>query len=315
MLRVGFIGEGGRARSAHYPTVHRLEGVSVEAVCELNEGLLKRVKDEYKIPRAFTDHREMLDSVELDLVYCVMNERYLLQPAIDCMNAGKHIFIEKPPGLNTSETERMLEVAVENDVYACVGYQRRYAAATVEAMRLVNATGQVTLALGEFNKWLPDGPGGTSTLWNDVCHIVDLVRYMSGGEAVDVHAFHDKWNTDWHNAYHAMIRFDSGAVGVILGNRASGGRTLKSQLHGIGVGCYMELPERMEVLEAGKPPRAFHSAEINEDDPSDEPRYEGVLAMHEHLVECINTRVVPISDLRDVVRTSRLVDRLEAPSR
>ena len=36
MLKVGFIGAGGRAQDAHYPTVYRMDGVSVQAVCELD---------------------------------------------------------------------------------------------------------------------------------------------------------------------------------------------------------------------------------------------------------------------------------------
>ncbi len=40
----------------------------------------------------------MLDTLDLDVVYCVMYERWILQPALDCLNAGKHLFTEKPPG-------------------------------------------------------------------------------------------------------------------------------------------------------------------------------------------------------------------------
>ena len=57
MLNVGFIGAGGRGQGAHYPSVHRLEGVNVQAVCELDEGKLKQVAEKYNIPRTFTDHR------------------------------------------------------------------------------------------------------------------------------------------------------------------------------------------------------------------------------------------------------------------
>ena len=66
--------------------------------CELDEEKLAQVSQEYEFPNTFTDHRKMLDTLDLDVVYCVMNEKWILQPALDCLNAGKHLFIEKPPG-------------------------------------------------------------------------------------------------------------------------------------------------------------------------------------------------------------------------
>ena len=74
MLKVGFIGAGGRSRSAHYPNVHRLEGVSVEAVAELDQARGQQVAEQYGIPRLVENHEQLLDAVELDAVYCVMNE-------------------------------------------------------------------------------------------------------------------------------------------------------------------------------------------------------------------------------------------------
>ena len=108
MLKAGFIGAGPRAMSAHYPSVYRLDEVERVAVCELDQSKLETAAAKYSIPGIFTDHGEMLDSVDVDIVYCVMNEKWLLQPALDCLKAGKHLFIEKPPGANSAETRQLL---------------------------------------------------------------------------------------------------------------------------------------------------------------------------------------------------------------
>ncbi|GIX06831.1 MAG: hypothetical protein KatS3mg115_1234 [Candidatus Poribacteria bacterium] len=242
----------------------------------------------------------MLEQMELDLVYCVMNEIYLLQPALDCLEAGVHLFIEKPPGKDPQEAARILEAAERRDRIVMVGLQRRYAAVTQEAMRRVQATGQTTLAVGEFHKWLTH-PGNTSTLWNDLIHVVDLIRFMVQSEPAEVTAYGDRFGTEWKNCYTALIRFQNGAHGVLLGNRASGGRVLRAELHGVGVGCYMEIPSQIEVLEAGKERLTLTGAELVGGDPSDVPRYEGVLAMHRHLIACVQEGRYPLSDLRDVI--------------
>ncbi len=314
MLKAGFIGAGGRARGAHYPALARLDGVEIAAVCELDGERLRLVVDEYGFDRTFSDHREMLATVDLDVVYCVMHERWVLNPALDCLDAGKHLFIEKPPGANSGETRQMLEAAVANDVYCMVGLQRRYAAVTREAMRRVAARGPVSVANVTFNKKILGGDGRefTTTLWDDVIHVVDLLRHMAGGEAVEVTAYRDRFGGESRNCYTSMIRFDNGATGVVFGNRASGGRVLRSELHGVGVGCYMEIPRQIEILEDGET-TVMGGWEVDGVDEGDVQRYEGTLTMHEHFLDCIESGEAPLTDLRDVIHTVDLVDRIEGP--
>ena len=314
MLKAGFIGAGGRSQGAHYPNVHRLErDVEMSAVCELDEERLDQVAKKYEFPQVYTDHKKMLDEADLDVIYCVMNEKWILQTAIDCMNAGKHIFIEKPPGANLEETEQLLEAAVSNNVFAAVGFQRRYTAVTREAMRLVAEKGSVSSIVTTFNKQMLGGDGKefTSTLWNDVCHIVDLTRYMAGSEPVEVSAYQDKFGGESYNNYTALIRFENNAVGTIHGNRASGGRVLRSELHGVGIGCYMKIPQEIEIHEDNQM-RTLGGWEVDGVEEDDVASYEGVLTMHQHFVDCINKNEVPHNDLRDVIHSIRLVDQLEA---
>ena len=310
-MNVGFVGAGRRATGAHYPSVVRLEGVDVAAVAELDEPQRMAVVDRFGIPNSFDDYRPMLESVELDAVYVVMGETLVTPIAIDCMNAGKHVFIEKPPGANTGETQQLLDAAVANDVRCMVGYQRRHASVVREALRLVGDRGPATLVMGEFHKYLPDGPGATSTLWNDICHVVDLVRFMAGSQVVEVTAHQGSHQWKWKNNYNGIIRFANDAVGIVTGNRSSGGRYIRAELHGDGIGCYLRLPEQLEVYEDGGDPRLLSGAEINGTDPDDTPSYEGVLAMHQEFADCVRSGETPSSDIRDVIHTSRLIDRLE----
>ena len=313
MLKAGFIGAGGRSQGAHYPNVNRLEDdVEMHAVCEIDEVKLDDVAKKYEFAQTFTDHREMLDTTDVDIVYCVMREQWILQPALDCINAGKHVFIEKPPGANSDETQQLLEAAIANDVYVMVGFQRRYAAVTREAMRRVAAKGPTSQAVTTFNKQILGGDGQefTTTLWNDVCHVVDLLRYMAGGEPTEVTAYRDKFGGESRNFYSALVKFDNNVTGVLFGNRASGGRVLRSELHGTGIGCYMKIPQEIEIHEDNNS-HTMGGWEVDGVDERDTPQYEGVLTMHEHFVNCVQNGKQPLTDLRDVIHSIHLVDAIE----
>ena len=320
MLRAAFIGAGGRAQGAHYTSVNRLDDTSIEAVAELDEERMATVVDAYNIPRAFGDYREMLESIDPDMVYAIMGEAFITPIAVECMNAGKHVFIEKAAGASPEESQQLLEAATANDVFCMIGFQRRYAAVNREAMRLVRERGPATLAIGEFHKYMlgsaenPRSLVPRSIMWGDICHVVDLVRYMAGSEAVEVHAYQDTRQSTRPNDYNSLIRFANGAVGIVTANRSSGGRTLRSELHGLGIGCFMRIPEELETYQDGDGPQTLSGAEIEGAEIADTLAYDGTLTMHQHFVECVRTGKTPITDIRDVIHTSRLVAQLEGDS-
>ena len=57
----------------------------------------------------------MLEREDLDAVYVVMPPHLLHDIVVDCLQAGKHVFIEKPPGVSTYETEAFAWYAERHD--------------------------------------------------------------------------------------------------------------------------------------------------------------------------------------------------------
>ena len=135
---------------------------------------------------------------------------------------------------------------------------------------------------------------------------------MAGGEPLEVKAYRDCFGSQSRNCYTSMIRFDSGATGVVFGNRASGGRVLRSELHGVGIGCYMKIPGEIEIIEDGET-TVMGGWEVDGVPEEDVRAYEGTLTLHEHFIDCIGNGNVPLTDLRDVIHTIELVDRIEGP--
>ena len=103
-IRVGFIGAGGLANHVHYPSLAEDPRVRLAAVCDLDEARLARTADRYQVAARYTDYRQMLEREPLDAVYVIMPPMPLHPIVMDCLQAGKHVFTEKPPGLRTEET-------------------------------------------------------------------------------------------------------------------------------------------------------------------------------------------------------------------
>ena len=130
-------------------------------------------------------------------------------------------------------------------------------------MRLVDLYGGPTLAVAEFHKNMLGSPKPPrTTLWNDVCHVVDLIRWMTSSEVSDITACQAARASQWPNDYTALMRFNNSSIGVLLANRSSGGRMLRAQLHGIGLGCFMDIPDQIQILERDRDPMIRKGAQL-----------------------------------------------------
>jgi virulence factor len=326
-LRVGFIGAGRRARAAHYPSVAQLQAdgeVELVGICDLNEERLAAAADRYGVgPEGrYTDFKRMLREARLDAVYTIFPPTLTGPLVLEILEAGLHVFMEKPPGISVGETQRLVEAAERSGRWAMVGLQRRFTNVVDEALRRIAERGPLTMCLVEFHKDMVTRPEQrrrptTSTLVDDLIHVVDLCRYVCGGrpdETAEVHVLHDALGgSEWPNCYNAVVRFASGAHGVISGNRSSGGRVMRVELHGNGIGCYIDpLPDRLRILaDNGRTDTTTTGAALA--GTEHEAEYEGTLAAHRHFVACIRERRQPLTDVRDVIGTMRLVAQLESP--
>jgi predicted dehydrogenase len=313
VVNVGFIGAGRRANNAHYPAVARIEDARIAAICDLDSERLRQTADLYSVEGRYTDHRKMLDKADVDAVYIIMAPQLLLPLVLDCLNARKHVFVEKPPAMNGRDLETMIEAAQRQRRRTAVCFQRRLAPVAQEVRRRVLERGPVGLCLGEFHKNLLGQAGpdyGISTLLTDIIHAVDFVQYMCGGTATEVHAFQDQLFAAWKTSYNALIRFDNGAIGIVTGNRSSGGRVLRFEIHGRGIGAYIDMPSRAEILSDNAPqPLVLTGAELV--GSAVEQDYEGTLAVHRDFVDAIQSDRDPLTAFETCRETMRLVELME----
>ena len=92
-----------------YPTF-QFAPVDLIATCDLDEDRAKQFARQFGAHRHYINHQEMLEKEELDAVFIVTGydkQNHPLYPplAIDCMRAGCHAWIEKPPASSAAEME------------------------------------------------------------------------------------------------------------------------------------------------------------------------------------------------------------------
>lgn len=123
-LKVGIIGGGGIVRAHLPPLVKRDDAVEVVAVADVNAQAAERTAQEYSIPRHSTDYKEWLSDVDAVVVGVPTHLHHTI--GIDCANAGKAIFMEKPMTRTREQADQLLEAVEKNGVPFQVGFVRRF---------------------------------------------------------------------------------------------------------------------------------------------------------------------------------------------
>lgn len=147
-LQLGLIGAGDRGRHVTGLFVKH-ENVNVAAVCDVFGDRLDSAKQQYPNAQTFTDHRKLLEAKPLDIVLIATPDHWHARQAIDTLNAGKDLYIEKPLTRTPEEGPRIVKAARLNNRICQVGMQQRsgrhYLQAKTEYID-TGKLGKVTLA-------------------------------------------------------------------------------------------------------------------------------------------------------------------------
>lgn len=142
-LRVGVIGAGRWANSAHLPGFSRSPLGEVVAICDLNRGLAEATAKKFGVPDVYKDYREIMGRSDIDVFdVCTRaspedpdNHERLVFAALE---AGKHCLCEKPVAHDYRDTWKAHELAVGKGLKTKVGLTFRYAPAMMYMYELIH---------------------------------------------------------------------------------------------------------------------------------------------------------------------------------
>ncbi len=145
-VNLGVIGCGGRGTYV-MGIFQQNAAVHVGGVCDIYAQRIDVALAKAPGAKSFGDHRKLLELREIDAVYIATPDHWHAATAIDALNAGKDVYVEKPLTLRIEEGPPIVKAARVNNRICQVGMQRRSNPAYLQAKRdFVPKLGKVTLA-------------------------------------------------------------------------------------------------------------------------------------------------------------------------
>ncbi len=141
-LQLGLIGCGERGRYDMGNFI-KTDTVGVAALCDIWTDHIDRAKQEAATAKTFTDHRKLLEMKEIDVALIAVPDHWHAQIAIDALNAGKDVYVEKPLTRRIEEGPPIVKAARINNRVCQVGMQQRSGKHYLEAKKEYLDTGRL----------------------------------------------------------------------------------------------------------------------------------------------------------------------------
>ncbi|HEY2154709.1 MAG TPA: Gfo/Idh/MocA family oxidoreductase [Isosphaeraceae bacterium] len=227
-VRIGVIGCGHAAR-VHLGRLAAVEGVHIVACADPDPGRARALADLASIP-AFADHAELIRQTSPDALAVFTPHLAHYRPTIDGLQAGCHVFVEKPLSTNVQEAVDIVNVARARERKVAVGHQFRLLPSLREARRRLaeGAIGPVRLVVATLAQpWLSSHrnaedswrfdpkAAGAGMLADSGDHLIDALLWSLGRKAVEAAAIQSRLESGLDIVTAAAVRLADGIPATI----------------------------------------------------------------------------------------------------
>jgi predicted dehydrogenase len=176
-----------------------------------------------------TDYEQLVGAPDVDIVSIATPNHLHAGQAVRAAEAGKHILLEKPTGLDTGELVRIRNAVRDAGVRTIVSFELRYNPFLKVArwLRESGRLGAIRFARTQYLsnvtdwysgwEWVRTRESGRSHLLAAGCHAVDALRWCSGLEPVEVSAFHTRFTAgyEWPTSIVVNMTLENRALGHV----------------------------------------------------------------------------------------------------
>jgi predicted dehydrogenase/threonine dehydrogenase-like Zn-dependent dehydrogenase len=183
---VGIIGAGNFSKAILLPALARTKA-RLAYIADLNGAAAKHAAVKCGAEKAVTDYRQILDDKEVNTVFVVTSHNTHARFICEALDAGKHVFTEKPLCLTEAELVQIAAaVRHHSSAILMVGFNRRFSPHMQRIKTLLTGRSgplcmTMTVNAGEIpaDHWTQDPERGGGRIVGEACHFIDLLSYLT----------------------------------------------------------------------------------------------------------------------------------------
>ena len=315
MLNIGMVGCGNISPIYLKNITGTFKEIQLIAVCDLIKERAEKAQKEYNVPKLYDTMEEMFKDPEIDIILNITRPYQHFEVSKKALEAGKHVYSEKPLGITLEEGEYLVNLAKEKGLYIG-GAPDTFMGAAIQTSRKLIDGGligdvlgiRLCMAGGGVETWHPDPDffyqaGGGPMLDMGPYYITAATNLIGGIKSVYGYANIPvkekiitsqpqngtviKVNTPTH--IEAILNFDCGISGSILTSFEMRGRTRQTNIEVYGTNGTLIVPD----------PNCFNGDIIHIDTEKKETVYPVEFDYYE------NSRALGLADMAKAIETGR----------
>lgn len=312
-VKVAVVGCGPMAKNMHLPSLARFDDVEIAALCDVNAERLAEVGEAYGVEKRYANYRQMVEETAPDAVFAIGMPHMMYDVWVWLLQQGCNLYIEKPMGLTLHHAQILNYLAQENGCVTQVSFQRRACPLLVGLRDECLKRGAINHAICRFYKCEVEKPLllGFDHMMCDGVHSIDTLRWLCGGEVVDIDCVTRRIGVPDVNFLIANLHFDNGAIGQMVSSWASGRRLFAVEMHAPGVMAEGD-PQGEGVFFADNDKKGVRTTTQEAAGSDDGLVFQGFEAKKRDFIDALKEGRRPESDFADAVKTMEVAERILA---
>lgn len=194
LVVLGMVGAGNFTNQVLLPAIKKT-GVRLKTIASSGGVNGVHVGKRFGFEQTTTNTQEIMQDKEINTVFITTRHNSHAGYVREALKEGKHVFVEKPLCITREELADLEKVDYGNGQVFMVGFNRRFSPLVRKMKELMDTVSEpktmiMTVNAGYIPKdhWTQDPEVGGGRIIGEACHFVDLLRYLSGNQVVDIKA-------------------------------------------------------------------------------------------------------------------------------
>lgn len=220
-INIGFIGAGSYAQGNLLPNIPKNSDIVCKGVLTNNGTTSKRVAELFGFEFCTSNENDILENPDINTLFIATRHDSHAEYVLKGLEAGKHIFVEKPLCLTEADLEQITSLKLEaNSLQLLIGFNRRFSVLSTSLKKqmgsgLMSMIYRINAGHIPGDTWIQDMEIGGGRLIGEACHFIDYLTWLNGSLPVSVYATALPETGGFNDTVNINITFGNGSTGVV----------------------------------------------------------------------------------------------------
>jgi predicted dehydrogenase len=263
-ISIGLLGAGSFATSTLLPAIKKISNIKCIGICAASGSRARHAGDRFGFSYCSTNDSEIVNDPAINTVVIATRHHLHAPQILQALHAGKHVFCEKPLCLTEEELSEIVRLYSRSSEkpLLMIGFNRRFAPMAMRMNAFIREIKEPVAIHYRVNAgaipqdhWTNDPEQGGGRIIGEVCHFVDLLRFLADTPPIQIQA-HGLANIEQYSGENIVVslHFANGSLGT-LSYLANGDRSYSKErieVFGGGTTAVLEDFRKLELVRHGR---------------------------------------------------------------